>query len=117
MPSNAYLAISSLSGTRPDSVPADVRGYRREDPQDRCPTCVHHRGVVGRGYAGQSCMADICLLYRRELLVAKPTTRPCLGFTPSPPSPAPSGSTASCLTRPGRPAGRPSRATAPGARR
>ncbi|SOR28715.1 conserved protein of unknown function [Methylorubrum extorquens] len=88
MPGNAYLGLTSLSGTRPVAVPDDVRGFRREDPAGRCPTCRHHARVEGPGpatrHTGQVAVADLCLAYRRELLVARPTTRPCGRFEAGP---------------------------------
>lgn len=84
MPANAYLSLTSLSGTRPFDVPDDVRGYRREDPAGRCPGCRHHVRIEGPTPAtrrnGQVAVADVCLAYRRELLTARPTTRPCARF-------------------------------------
>ncbi|ACB78388.1 hypothetical protein Mpop_0200 [Methylorubrum populi BJ001] len=81
MPVNAYLGLTSLSGTRPLAVPDDVRCYRREDPAGRCAACRHHARIEGPAPAtrctGQAYVADVCLAYRRELLVARPTTRPC----------------------------------------
>ena len=84
MPANAYLGLTSLSGTRPTGVPDDVHGFRREDPAGRCPSCRHHTRIEGPGpatcHTGEPCIADVCLSYRRELLVARPTTRPCGRF-------------------------------------
>lgn len=84
MPANAYLGLTSLSGTRPHAVPDDVRGFRREDPAGRCPSCRHHARIEGPApatrHTGEASVADVCLSYRRELLVARPTTRPCSQF-------------------------------------
>ncbi|MCK2054976.1 hypothetical protein [Methylobacterium sp. 37f] len=84
MSRNAYLGLTSLSGTRPFAVPDDVRGYRREDPAGRCAACRHHARIDGPASAtrhtGQAAIADVCLSYRRELLIARPTTRSCGRF-------------------------------------
>lgn len=84
MPANAYLSLTSLSRTRPHAVPEDVQGFRREDPAGRCTTCRHHARIKGPGpatrYTGEPGVADVCLAYRRELLIARPTTRPCGRF-------------------------------------
>ncbi|BAQ45874.1 hypothetical protein Maq22A_c13250 [Methylobacterium aquaticum] len=47
IPANAYLTLTSLSGTRPHAVPDDVRGFRREDPAGRCAACRHHARFEG----------------------------------------------------------------------
>lgn len=84
MPANAYLGLTSLSGTRPFAVPEDVRGYRREDPSGRCAACRHHARIQGptsaTRHTGQPGVADVCLAYRRELLIARATTRACPRF-------------------------------------
>ncbi|KMO34432.1 hypothetical protein VP06_14310 [Methylobacterium aquaticum] len=84
MPANAYLSLTSLSGTRPHAVPDDVRGFRREDPAGRCSSCRHHASFEGPApatrYSVEAAVADVCLAYRRELLVARPTTRRCGRF-------------------------------------
>lgn len=84
MPANAYLSLTSLSGTRPHAVPDDVRGFRREDPAGRCAACRHHARIEGPApatpYTGEAGIADVCLAYRRELLVARPKTRSCGRF-------------------------------------
>ncbi|MEE7463636.1 hypothetical protein MFUR16E_21580 [Methylobacterium fujisawaense] len=84
MPANAYLSLTALAGTRPHAVPEDVRGFRREDPSGRCGTCRHQARIEGPApatrYTGEPGVADVCLAYRRELLIARPTTRPCGRF-------------------------------------
>lgn len=84
MPANAYLGLTSLSGTRPFAGPDDVGGFRREDPAGRCEACRHHNRIEGPApatrHTGQRGVADICLAYRRELLMGRPTTRSCSRF-------------------------------------
>ncbi len=84
MPANAYLSLTSLSGTRPHAVPDDVRGFRREDSAGRCAACRHHARIEDPApatrYTGEAAVADVCLAHRRELLIARPTTRPCGRF-------------------------------------
>lgn len=84
MPANAYLSLTSLSGTRPHSVPDDVREFRREDTDGRCAACRHHARIEGLApatrYTGEAAVAEVCLTYRCELLIARPTTRRCTPF-------------------------------------
>lgn len=91
MPRSGRYVLSRLGASRPYATPPEIVGRRRWDPAGRCPACRHHAQYAGLAPNGQVEVLDACRHFLRELLVARPTTRPCTAYAariaPSPSCP------------------------------